>query len=314
MKKIFFSLLCMAIGLSAFSADSTEVNVEQINAYLQLADSLNKVLKWQTGVINLPGNHSTLNVPKGFKYLDAAQSQYIVSDLWGNPKDETILGMIYPEQYGVLDDSAWAFIVSFQDIGFVKDDDADDIDYDDLLKQMREDFIKDNENRKTLGLSSLYLVGWAQPPFYDKNNKVLHWAKELKSDDGGHTLNYDIRILGRKGVLSLNAVSSMEMLPSVKKNIDAALKMASFTDGNTYKDFDPKVDEVAAWTIGGLIAGKILLKAGLLAGLGKFFLVAWKFILIGLAACWGFIKKLFTKKKQEDGMEEVVADTPTDTE
>lgn len=313
MKKVFFLILCPVIFLQSHATDSTMLSIEEVNAYVKLVDSVNKALKWQTGLVNLQGNHSTLNIPKGFKFLDAAQSQYIVSDLWGNPKDESVIGMVYPEQYGVFDDSSWAFIVSFQDIGFVKDDDADDINYDDLLKQMKEDDVKDNETRKSLGLSSLYLVGWAQAPFYDKTNKVLHWAKELRTDDGSRTLNYDIRILGRKGVLSMNAVASMDMLPEVKKNIDAALKMASFTAGNAYKDFDPKVDEVAAWTIGGLVAGKVLAKAGLLAVLGKFFAAAWKFILIGIAAAWGFIKKVFTKKKEES-FETVNAETRTDTE
>ena len=41
--------------------------------------------------------------------------------------------------------------------------------------------------------------------------------------------------------------------------------MASFTVGNTYEDFDSSIDTVAAVGIGGLVAGKVLSKAGLLA-------------------------------------------------
>jgi uncharacterized membrane-anchored protein len=106
-------------------------------------------------------------------------------------------------------------------------------------------------------------------------------------------------MLGRKGVLSMNAVASMQMLPEVKANMDKVLKMASFTEGNTYSDFNPDVDEVAAWTIGGLVAGKVLLKVGLWATIVKFLAAGWKFIVIGLVAIGGFLKKFFGKKKEE---------------
>ena len=56
----------------------------------------------------------------------------------------------------------------------------------------------------------------------------------------------------------------------------------------------PDVDEVAAWTIGGLVAGKILVKAGLLAGLLKF----WKLIAIGLVGASTFIWKFIRGKKR----------------
>ncbi|MEI9946725.1 MAG: DUF2167 domain-containing protein [Chitinophagaceae bacterium] len=62
------------------------------------------------------------------------------------------------------------------------------------------------------------MVGWAQPPFYDSKNKVLHWAKELQfGGEDLNTLNYDVRFLGRKGILSLNAVATIDQLPKVKK-------------------------------------------------------------------------------------------------
>ena len=91
----------------------------------------------------------------------------------------------------------------------------------------------------------------------------------------------------------MNAVATMDELDSVKKDITKVLAMPTFTEGNAYKDFDSKIDNVAAWTIGGLVAGKVLLKVGFWAVLGKFFIAGWKFILIGLAAAGAAIKKLF---------------------
>ncbi|TYA89160.1 DUF2167 domain-containing protein, partial [Seonamhaeicola marinus] len=62
-----------------------------------------------------------------------------------------------------------------------------------------------------------------------------------------------------------------------------------------YSDFNPDIDQVAAYGIGGLIAGKILAKAGFFAVILKF----WKFIAIGAVALFSsFRKKIFGNKKE----------------
>ncbi len=43
------------------------------------------------------------------------------------------------------------FVISYQGDGYVKDDDAGDIDYDDLLKTMKEDTDAENTERKKGG-------------------------------------------------------------------------------------------------------------------------------------------------------------------
>jgi uncharacterized membrane-anchored protein len=74
--------------------------------------------------------------------------------------------------------------------------------------------------------------------------------------------------------------------------------MVSFNKGNTYSDFDSKTDDIAAWTIGGLVAGKILAKVGFFA------LILKNIKLIGLAilalggGIWRFIRG--RRKKEEE--------------
>ena len=48
--------------------------------------------------------------------------------------------------------------------------------------------------------------------------------------DGGDdtTLNYDVRLLGRKGVLSMNAVGTISNLSDIQAHIPDILKIASF--------------------------------------------------------------------------------------
>ncbi|RYF96356.1 MAG: DUF2167 domain-containing protein, partial [Chitinophagaceae bacterium] len=133
----------------------------------------------------------------------------------------------------------------------------------------------------------------------DKDKKVLHWAKEYSiPGQESNTLNYDIRILGRKGVLTLQAVSDISQLDSVNNHIGDVLSMVSFSDGNKYAEFDSSTDDVAAWTIGGLVAGKVLAKVGFFAVILKF----GKFILLGLAVAGGAIWRFITgrRKKEEE--------------
>jgi len=190
------------------------------------------------------------------------------------------------------------FFWQYDEIGYVEDDDADDINYDDLLKQLQKEAEESNAERKKGGYDPITIVGWAAKPFYDKDKKILHWAKEIKFGSAEvNTLNYNIRVLGRKGVLVLNAISSMPDLSMVKADVHKVLDIVQFNDGYKYKDFDPSVDQVAAWTLGGLVAGKVLAKVGFLALLVKF----WKLIVLGVAAAGGALwNRIRGKKKESD--------------
>lgn len=291
---VLFLLIAFTFSQHSFAKgdkDSLELALE---TKLKFIDSVEKAMNYQTGSVALTGGFAKLNIPAGFKYLNAEQSNYIITDLWGNPKQEGILGMLFPENGGPFNDSSYAFVITYEAAGYVKDDDADDINYDDMLKEMQKDEVEENKARAAQGYGAIHMMGWATKPYYDKTNKVLHWAKNLKfADAETNTLNYEVRILGRKGILSMNAVATMNELDMVKKDIDKVLKIPAFTEGNMYKDFDSKTDNVAAWTIGGLVAGKVLLKVG-------FFAKFWKFILLGVAALGAGVKKIFGRKKSSD--------------
>jgi len=117
-----------------------------------------------------------------------------------------------------------------------------------------------------MGYDPIELIGWASPPYYDKASHKLHWAKELQFGGAGpNTLNYNIRVLGRKGVLNLNFVAGMEQKAMIDERVPEVLAMADFNTGSRYEDFDPDLDEVAAYGLGALVAGKVLAKTGLLA-------------------------------------------------
>ncbi|MBF4505980.1 DUF2167 domain-containing protein [Flavobacterium sp. JLP] len=289
MKKILLTLFLSAVFIPKIIAQKSDTTA----AYY---DNIEKSMKYESGKINLTEGDGTLNIPKGFKFLNAEQTQSILTNLWGNPEDKSVLGALVPDGKGVTHSNSWMFIITYQGDGYVKDDDADDIDYDDLLKTMKEDTQVTNEERKKGGYPEVQLVGWASKPYYDSNLKVLHWAKELKfGKDEVNTLNYDLRVLGRKGMYNISAVANMGELAEVKASIPGIVKSVEFNDGNKYLDFDADTDTVAAWTIGGLVAGKVLAKVGFFAILAKF----GKIIVVSLIAGFAAVKKfLFGKKDQ----------------
>ncbi len=302
-------MLSLSICANAHApADSTEI-YQRI--YLHFRDSVNKALIYSTGKIKPEDGHVMLNIPRGFKYLNKQQSKDVLTKVWNNPESATeeVIGMIFPEDADPFSDSSYAFVITYSEIGYVKDEDADKINYDELLKNIQEDEKTENEKRTKAGYPTIHIVGWAEKPYYDRQRKILHWAKEIEfgGQDDSHTLNYEIRILGRKGMLSLNAVGKMYNLPLVNQQISKVLDVGSFTDGNSYIDFDPKIDKVAAWTIGGLVAGHLLAKAGLFALIAKFLAPLWKFIVLAFAGVGAWFKKRLGRKKEENAEEYAVA-------
>jgi uncharacterized membrane-anchored protein len=123
----------------------------------------------------------------------------------------------------------------------------------------------------------------------------LHWAKELKfGDDEINTLNYNIRVLGRQGVLVLNFIAGMDQKELIDSKLDSVLALANFNEGQQYGDFNPDIDKIAAYGIGALVAGKVLAKTGILVAALLFLKKFGVFILVGLGVMF---RNLFSKKR-----------------
>jgi uncharacterized membrane-anchored protein len=255
MKKVLLIAVTFGTVISSSAQDVAVDTAAIMMEYLKQRDSIEKTLAYKTGTITLGDGIATINVPPGFKFLESQDADRVLYDLWGNPKGEAPLGLLFPDYSGATDPGGYAFVIKFENIGYVKDKDANKINYDDLLKDMKEGQAEENLERQKLGAPTMEIVGWAAAPYYDQEKKLLHWAKEFKVEgQEDNTLNYDVRVLGRKGVLTLQAISNMAEFDSVNKNIDKVLSMVAFNSGHAYSDFDSKTDDVAAWTIGGLVA------------------------------------------------------------
>ncbi len=289
-----FALFCFSGLVLAQAADDPQAKEK----------ALLESLQYQTGAVAVSEASAHLDLKPGFRYLAKQDARKVLEGYWGNPPDESVLGLIVPDKDPLGTEHSWAVVVTYSDEGYVSDKDANEIDYADLLKDMKAGTKESNEYRKSEGYQEIELLGWAEQPRYDASSKRLYWAKELAFvGQADNALNYDIRVLGRKGYLSLEAVASMKDLSRVNDGMKQILPMAQFDAGNTYADYNADTDKLAAYGIAALVGGGIAAKAGLFAKLGALLLAGKKFIIIIFIAIAGFFKKMFGKKDNNKTVE-----------
>ncbi len=291
LKSIALGLLA---GVAVLVAPSVRADDEQAG---MTAEQFIQSLDFRHGTITVGQAKAHFNLDDQFLYLDQADARRVLEDMWGNPPDESVLGLIVPRSPALTDDDSWAVVVTYSDDGYVSDEDASKIDYSELLQTMQEEIRDGNPERVKAGYGSLDLVGWAVPPRYDAGSKKMYWARELAfNDQDHHTLNYDIRVLGRGGYLSLNAVAGMNSLDTVRAGMERLLPMTEFDAGARYADHNPSTDKIAAYGVASLIGGGLAAKAGLFAKLGLVLAKFWKLLLVGLVLLGGGLKKMFGGK------------------
>lgn len=278
----------LALGLSLFAVPALAQ---------ESAEEASPQFAYQSGDVTLPNKVATLHLGDRYRYLDPAETEKLLV-AWGNEPGNDTQGSIIPGEVDPMSDTGWAVILTYVDDGHVDDSEAAEIDYDDLLADMKESTSADNEARAQAGYQAVHLIGWAERPRYDVATRKLYWAKELNFEGSeAHTLNYDVRVLGREGVLSMNAVGTIGQLAQIRADMQPLIQVAEFNPGHRYADFNASTDRMAEYGLGALIAGGVAAKLGLFAKLGAFLLAFKKFIIIGVVALGGVLMKFFGKKK-----------------
>ncbi|WP_317204866.1 DUF2167 domain-containing protein [Janthinobacterium sp.] len=296
LKKILAALLCLSLsGLMA----AVHAGDAPAAAPKQSAEQFLSSLKFMQGKITLEDGIATLDLPPSFRYLSPADAERVLVEAWGNPPGAKSLGMIVPAKASPLDPAGWGVIITYQQDGHVKDSDADSIKYDEMLKEMQQSVLEHNAERKTQGYPDVKLIGWAENPSYDKATHKLYWAKELQiTGAGAPSLNYNIRVLGRKGVLVLNAVAGMDQIAEIRSEMQHVTAFTEFAEGQRYADFDSKNDKVAEYGIAALIAGGAAAKLGLFGKLFALLLAFKKILLLAVVGAGAGIAKFFGRKSK----------------
>ena len=284
---------------AAPGAEPTAAEKAQIEKYKRILASLHPL----HGDVAVPGAAATLHLGDAYYFLNAADAKRVLVEGWDNPPEavDNTLGMVFPKDKTFVDDT-WGAVVTYQGDGYINDSDAKTADYSKLLAEMQSGEGDENKARKDKGFEAIHLVGWAQAPSYDAAHHTVIWARELQfGANADHTLNYDVRELGRKGVLSLNVVDKMSHLPAIRSAATDLGTVATFDPGSRYADYQTGVDKKAAYGIAGLVAagaGVVLAQKLGLIGIALLFLK--KGIVVIIAALSGglaWVRSKFSRKK-----------------
>ena len=311
MKSLLFSPILLLAGLAATSimsaqeppaaaAPNTQAAAEQppseqeIQAYLkQRIDEIEKIGWTREGVGNLAGR-AEIDIPKGYRFTDGNGTEKMMA-MSGNPASHREVGMLSTEGLG-----PW-IIFEFEESGYVKDDEKDKIDADEMLQTLRDGQKESNAYRKQNQMSELEILGWVKPPTYNPKTNNLEWGTKLKSlDSGGISINYNTRLLGRKGVMEVTLVCDPEEMDEMIKEQEKILAGFRYVEGERYAEFR-EGDKVAKYGLTALVAGTgafAAAKMGLFGKLGALLAKAGKLVIVALIALIAGIKKLFGGRQQ----------------
>ena len=287
------------------SAPSTAAATAQDDIAAQqraATERLLKELNRQTGTISIAAAKAELDLGDRYYFVGPEQSRTILVDIWRNPPAAAngVLGMVFPKGKSFVDDT-WSAVITYENTGYVSDDDAKTIDYNSMLADMRRSDEAQAPEIRSQGYPAGILQRWAQSPTYDPGRHSLVWARDIKFDNTPEdTLNYDIRLLGREGVLSMNVLASMSQLGEVREAAKTFASVGNFKSGARYIDYNAATDKKAEYGLAGLIAAggaaAVAKKVGLLAVLAKFGKVILVGLIAALAAFRNFIGRLFGRK------------------
>jgi uncharacterized membrane-anchored protein len=202
-------------------------------------------LDWVDGpiAVDTVGN-AVLQVPKNYMFLYGPDTEKL-SILMENPPSGRTENFIAPGDF------AWGAYLSFDDVGYVKDDEK--IDADAILADIKAGTAQANEERKKRGWEPLEVVGWRYPPYYDSQTHRLVWAIQGKASNE-FVINYNTRILGRKGVTSATLVVAPEDLEAAVPRFNAILEGYEFKPGGQYAEYR-QGDRIAEYGLAALIVG-----------------------------------------------------------
>ena len=255
----------------------------------------------QTGNVHIAEADATLALGANYYFLDKTEAKKVIEDLWHNPPGsaDDVLGLVVPAGRTPFND--WGAVVTFDKSGYVSDKDASTADYNKSLKELQDAEVDNNKERQKQGYPTTHVVGWAQPPSYDKAHHYLVWARDIKFGDSSvDTLNYDVRVLGRRGVLSLNMVATMPELVSIRSQAVQLAAAGQYNSGARYEDYK-EGDSKAAYGLAGLVAAglglAVVKKLGLLGIILAFGKKAVVLIVAAFAAIGRWFSSRFGKKK-----------------
>jgi len=278
--------LFLAVVLAAFALGAPRASSAQDSPVAQLA--------WEVGpTTGAIGDKATIKVPEGMAFLGADGTRKL-SVLLENPDSGTPTYTLAPQ------DLSWLAFFSFNETGYIKDNES--LDADSILSSVKQGTEQANVERRKQGWDPINVVGWSFQPKYDNTTKALEWAILAQAEKSKQqVVNYNTRLLGRKGVMEVVVVASPEALATSIASFKGLLPGYDFAAGERYAEYRAG-DHVAEYGLAALITGgaaAVAAKKGFFGAIAAFLAAAWKFVLAGVVAIGAWIRSLFARKKAD---------------
>jgi len=253
-------------------------------------------LEWVSGPAKVDlGSVAQLDLPEGYVFLDAKGARTML-EAAGNVPDGSELGLVS----SAAEDENWFVVFEFDDVGYVKDDEK--IDAKGILEGIRAGTEETNKVRKERGIPGIHVVGWQQAPHYDARTHNLSWALLAKDDGGDRVVNFNVRLLGRSGVMSATLVDDPSRLAATRPHLDRIVSSFTYKSGHSYAEYRSG-DKLSEYGLAALVAGGVGAAAattGLLAAFFKLLAKGGKALVLLVIGALAGLKKLLGVFKNDE--------------
>jgi uncharacterized membrane-anchored protein len=280
--------LVLLLAAASSAGALAQGNADNDAAAIQARETL-KNLNWIRGPQTVTVfDVASITVPPGYVFLNPEDTQKF-NTLSQNPSSGTEY-LLAPE------DLRWASFLSFRPDGYVKDDER--IDAASILDSIKRGTRASNKERRKRGWPEMTIIGWKRPPSYDSQTKRLEWAINAATDHSS-VINFNTRILGRRGVTSVVLVVDPERLDTAVGEFKASLGTYTYSSSERYAAFRPG-DRIAQYGLGALVTGGIAaaaVKTGFWKSIGVFLAAGWKLVAAALAGFFAYVRNLFKRRQ-----------------
>src|SRR5262245_55805252 len=182
----------------------------------------------------LLGSEASISVPAGclFTGMDGVKTFLEVTENIPNGSERGVV-MCQSE----ATPTPWFVLFSYDESGYVKDDEGASLDADAILESVRRNTEEGNDERRRRGWGTMSVEGWVTKPFYDKATNNLTWAITAHDDKGGRTVNHSVRLLGRGGVMHADLVTSPEELSALVPTFNNMIGGYAYSPGFKYAEW-----------------------------------------------------------------------------
>ncbi|MGF6787047.1 putative membrane-anchored protein [Paraburkholderia sp. 35.1] len=233
----------MSTTAGGISTADDEQSVASVTSR-QYVNSVIQSLQWIRGprVVTID-KKAAFSVPAGFLLLKEGDTDRLMK-LLQNPIQRQYYFFCPP-------DFSWYALISYTETGRVLPNEQ--LDPKAILDSIKANTQGSNLERDASGWGRISVSGWRRLPRFDERTKRLEWAVSAVDSEGVAVTNFNTRILGRTGIVSVDLVVEDAGFEAAISSVRDAMRNLAFLPGERYEDYRDG-DPTAKYGVSGLVA------------------------------------------------------------